>query len=559
MAAETPVLQNLLHEAMAALRRGDKVQARDLLTTILEVDDRNEPAWLWMSGAVDSPAEQRICLENVLLLNPGSTAARRGLEELERQEGAAPAGTPAAAPGAGPTHLPDAPSPAAAAPPVLAPEPAIAAAPPPAAAMAPPSWAARADDAPPAASPAGGLPWGAPPPDAAPPAAALADVPPAWTPPQDAGAAPLFGTGALETAPGGGAPWPPPGAPEMPTWARPVTAVDTPAPVEDPWAGPPAAAAAPPPPLPAWAVPSATDDTDPWAALRTDLSGDWAAASSEPAAPPPDADSSGTPAAAPAAPADSHGFDWGHGSAAPALAAMPAQAPGYAPEAHTAGALTADSPWAGTFGAGVLGAQTLARAEQAGQAATTEAEPEPEVEPTHGSSPRLIPRPPVGARVVTPTVPCPNCAELVTDNALSCPHCQYRFYAACPHCGEYMDTGAPDAKGGETCPHCNKPVDKLALGQSSVPSGQRKTVARPPAAPAPSANKKTGRPGKVRAAAADSPSSWEVAAEATADEPSVVMLLVRLLVVIALLYVAIFVLPGVFKQWGWPTLFWPTP
>src|SRR3954471_22500675 len=90
MAANTPDVHSLLEQGMDALRQGDKAQARDLLTTVLEMDDRNELAWLWLSGAVDSPAEQRICLENVLTINPGSTAARGGLAELDRVAPAPP-------------------------------------------------------------------------------------------------------------------------------------------------------------------------------------------------------------------------------------------------------------------------------------------------------------------------------------------------------------------------------------------------------------------------------------------------------------------------------------
>src|SRR5689334_23944910 len=84
MASNPPDIHNLLHQAMDALTRGDKPLARDLLTSVLEVDDRNEQAWLWLSGAVDSPAEQRICLENVLTINPGSTAAKQGLVYLDK-------------------------------------------------------------------------------------------------------------------------------------------------------------------------------------------------------------------------------------------------------------------------------------------------------------------------------------------------------------------------------------------------------------------------------------------------------------------------------------------
>lgn len=51
----------------------------------LKQDERNETAWLWLSGAVDNDEERAICLENVLTINPANERARRGLEELRRR------------------------------------------------------------------------------------------------------------------------------------------------------------------------------------------------------------------------------------------------------------------------------------------------------------------------------------------------------------------------------------------------------------------------------------------------------------------------------------------
>ncbi len=75
----------LLHAAVMALRSGDQTAARTTLDQILELDPTNEQAWLWMSGAVESPAEQRECLKVVLKLNPANQAAQRGLDILRAQ------------------------------------------------------------------------------------------------------------------------------------------------------------------------------------------------------------------------------------------------------------------------------------------------------------------------------------------------------------------------------------------------------------------------------------------------------------------------------------------
>ncbi|MEI7772301.1 MAG: hypothetical protein WCI67_20085, partial [Chloroflexales bacterium] len=66
----------------AALRAGDRPRARELLAAAVRADPRSAPAWLWLAGALDAPAQQRECLERALALDPGQEAARRGLEAL---------------------------------------------------------------------------------------------------------------------------------------------------------------------------------------------------------------------------------------------------------------------------------------------------------------------------------------------------------------------------------------------------------------------------------------------------------------------------------------------
>jgi hypothetical protein len=75
-------VDDLLERAIAALNEGRKAEARQLLMQVLRQDRRNEKAWLWMSGAVDTDQERRACLEQVLSINPDNEMARRGLELL---------------------------------------------------------------------------------------------------------------------------------------------------------------------------------------------------------------------------------------------------------------------------------------------------------------------------------------------------------------------------------------------------------------------------------------------------------------------------------------------
>jgi hypothetical protein len=83
-----------LQEAIQAIKRGDKDQARRLLKHVVREEPKNEQAWLWLSAVLTSPQQQRDCLQRVLQINPANQQAVRGLELLE----AAAAPTPAPAP-----------------------------------------------------------------------------------------------------------------------------------------------------------------------------------------------------------------------------------------------------------------------------------------------------------------------------------------------------------------------------------------------------------------------------------------------------------------------------
>jgi tetratricopeptide (TPR) repeat protein len=75
-----------LQKAIQAARAGRKVEARDLLIQIVEVEPQNEMAWVWLSGLVDSLEDRIIACENVLTINPANQKVRMYLEELQRQQ-----------------------------------------------------------------------------------------------------------------------------------------------------------------------------------------------------------------------------------------------------------------------------------------------------------------------------------------------------------------------------------------------------------------------------------------------------------------------------------------
>ncbi len=88
----------MLNRAIIAAKAGRKTEARQLLEAVLDTDERNERAWLWLSGVVDSDEERIICLENVLSINPDNQPARKGLAIL-RARASVPPLRPLPAPG----------------------------------------------------------------------------------------------------------------------------------------------------------------------------------------------------------------------------------------------------------------------------------------------------------------------------------------------------------------------------------------------------------------------------------------------------------------------------
>jgi tetratricopeptide (TPR) repeat protein len=69
----------MLREAIEAIRTGDRVRARDLLTRLLKTDQKNAQYWIWLSAVVDSQKERLYCLQTAIQMDPQNAAAKRGL------------------------------------------------------------------------------------------------------------------------------------------------------------------------------------------------------------------------------------------------------------------------------------------------------------------------------------------------------------------------------------------------------------------------------------------------------------------------------------------------
>ena len=71
-----------IQAATAALRSGQRVQARHLLEEVLRTDPDSERAWYWLAQSVETVEERRFCLSRALSLNRRNALARRELEAL---------------------------------------------------------------------------------------------------------------------------------------------------------------------------------------------------------------------------------------------------------------------------------------------------------------------------------------------------------------------------------------------------------------------------------------------------------------------------------------------
>ena len=75
-------VEAMVREGINAFKAGRKDESRALLLKATELDQYNEQAWLWLSGLMDTPEDQRTCLENVLAINPNNERASQGLAYL---------------------------------------------------------------------------------------------------------------------------------------------------------------------------------------------------------------------------------------------------------------------------------------------------------------------------------------------------------------------------------------------------------------------------------------------------------------------------------------------
>jgi len=72
-----------MQAAMRAAEDRDFATARNLLRAVLRENPDHEMAWLWMSQVAETDRERRLCLRQVLRINPENDVARRGLKAVD--------------------------------------------------------------------------------------------------------------------------------------------------------------------------------------------------------------------------------------------------------------------------------------------------------------------------------------------------------------------------------------------------------------------------------------------------------------------------------------------
>ena len=450
-------VEGLLREGQEAAKRGDVESARSFLTQVVERDPNNEQAWMWLSGVVEDAAEQQICLENVLVINPDNTKARQGLEYLRSQLSATAEAEPAA--------------------PVYEPE----YTPSPSGEMATPQGDMQLNES---------------------PALEPAETAPAW---EESTPVETFDISGLElqTAPTleGSLPW--------------LQNLGHPANANGNGNGVPQEQAMPSfePPMAAQPFDPSTMFTSPPEPQQVDSTlHETSFAGVADNNPPPVGGQGGVTPFGPG----QEGlpvFDFSSLS----QSAEPSQGPtqegtdftvdfGDAPfrfEEHVAAQAAAEGAPASEFmelpaggfhemvkgPMGPLSEVNLpAPSELPGYKGETSDWSQPWYVENSDQPPPAKVDEPVGVPLYSsglhseqvskdPTaarggavrmISCPNCREQVADTALACPKCHFNFFINCPNCHELVDTSETAPAKAEHCPHCNVPLDLMKLGQSGV-------------------------------------------------------------------------------------------
>jgi tetratricopeptide (TPR) repeat protein len=72
----------LLQQAISAMRAGHELTARDIFLEVIEINPRNETAWMWLTGLLDDLDDCIYACQQVLQINPGNVHVNQYLDQL---------------------------------------------------------------------------------------------------------------------------------------------------------------------------------------------------------------------------------------------------------------------------------------------------------------------------------------------------------------------------------------------------------------------------------------------------------------------------------------------
>lgn len=76
-------LQDLMRQGIEAAREGRKAEAKNFFQQVVDLDDKNEKAWMWLASVVETDEERRVCLSNALFINPNNERAKSAMAKLD--------------------------------------------------------------------------------------------------------------------------------------------------------------------------------------------------------------------------------------------------------------------------------------------------------------------------------------------------------------------------------------------------------------------------------------------------------------------------------------------
>lgn len=85
-ANDTPNLEQLMQLGIQSAKQGHKQNARMIFQQILDADQQNERAWLWMAAVAETPTDRIRYLNTVLRINPNNATALRELSQQRKKQ-----------------------------------------------------------------------------------------------------------------------------------------------------------------------------------------------------------------------------------------------------------------------------------------------------------------------------------------------------------------------------------------------------------------------------------------------------------------------------------------